>query len=243
MSVAEASPALMINAATNDAAVAALSGCMGKLGDAPSASIEGIPVCKRAFDVVSALLLLVFLVPVLIVVAALVAMDGGPIIIRQNRVGMGARPFGVLKFRTMCPNAEQRLKEFLERDAAAAAYWTQYQKLRDDPRVTRVGRFLRKSSLDELPQLLNVLDGTMSIVGPRPIVDAEIVRYGNYIRYYYRSRPGITGLWQVSGRSDVSYKRRVAFDTLYARKVGRFGLDMKVIAMTIPAILFGRGAF
>ena len=106
-----------------------------------------------------------------------------------------------------------------------------------------MGRFLRKSSLDELPQLLNVLDGTMSIVGPRPIVDAEIVRYGNYIRYYYRSRPGITGLWQVSGRSDVSYKRRVAFDTLYARKVGRFGLDMKVIAMTIPAILFGRGAF
>lgn len=204
--------------------------------------ISEFPKWKRAIDIIAALLLLIFSSPILIAVAALVAMDGGPILYRQQRIGMGAKPFGVLKFRSMCLDAEQRLQELLQRDKRAAAQWRQHQKLYDDPRITKIGRFLRKSSLDELPQLINVLYGSMSLVGPRPIVESETIRYGHYIRHYYCSRPGITGLWQVSGRSDVSYRRRVAFDTIYARKFGCFSLDLKIIAMTIPAILFGRGA-
>lgn len=204
--------------------------------------ISEFPKWKRVFDVIVALLLLVFLFPVLVAVAALVAMDGGPTIYRQQRIGMNARPFGVLKFRTMRHDAEKRLQELLIRDKGAAAEWAECRKLRRDPRITRVGRFLRRSSLDELPQLINVLMGSMSIVGPRPIVESETVRYGHHIRHYYHCRPGITGLWQVNGRSDVTYRRRVAFDAIYARRYGRIGMDMKVIAMTIPAVLLGRGA-
>jgi len=211
-------------------------------GAAHFCAINEFPKWKRAFDIIVALLLLVFLFPILVVVAALVAMDGDPIIYRQQRTGMNARPFGVLKFRTMRRDAEQRLQELLKRDKGAVADWAERRKLRDDPRITWVGQFLRRSSLDELPQLINVLMGSMSIVGPRPIVESETVRYGHRIRHYYHCRPGITGLWQVNGRSDVSYRRRVAFDTIYARKCGGIGLDIKVIAMTIPAVLLGRGA-
>ena len=204
--------------------------------------VSEFPKWKRAFDVIVALFLLVFLFPILTIVAALVAMDGGPIICRQQRAGMNAQPFGVLKFRTMRHDAEQKLQELLERDKDAAANWATCQKLRDDPRITRVGQFLRRSSLDEIPQLVNVLIGSMSIVGPRPIMESETKRYGHHIRHYYHCRPGVTGLWQVNGRSDVSYRRRVAFDTIYARKFGHIGIDIKVIAMTIPAVLLGRGA-
>ena len=204
--------------------------------------IAEFPKWKRAFDVAVALVVLAFIFPVLAIVACLVAMDGGPIIYRQQRIGMNAKPFGMLKFRTMCQDAEERLQELLKRDKVAAASWRQYHKLHDDPRITTIGKFLRKTSLDEFPQLINVLAGSMSMVGPRPIVESETIRYGHYIRNYYCSRPGITGLWQVSGRSDVTYRRRVAFDTVYARKRDCFGLDVKVIAMTIPAILIGRGA-
>ena len=212
------------------------------LGEPASLALAELPKWKRTLDIVVALLLLAFLFPILMAVAALVAIDGGPIINRQQRMGRNAKPFAVLKFRTMCQDADDRLQELLERDKIAAATWTQYQKLHDDPRITKIGKYLRKSSLDEFPQLINVLAGSMSMVGPRPIVESEIIRYGHYIRDYYRSRPGITGLWQVSGRSDVSYRRRVVFDTLYARKLCRLSLDAKVIAITIPAILIGRGA-
>lgn len=233
-------------AAAKDAAIAKLRPSSAPapdlFGEPASLPVKEFPKWKRALDVVVALLVLVFLFPILMVVAALVAMDGGPIIYRQQRMGMNAKPFALLKFRTMCQDADERLQELLERDKGAAAHWTQYRKLPDDPRITKMGKILRKSSLDEFPQLLNVLAGSMSMVGPRPIVESETTRYGHYIRDYYRSRPGVTGLWQVSGRSDVSYKRRVAFDTLYARRPRRILLDMKIIAMTIPAILFGRGA-
>jgi exopolysaccharide production protein ExoY len=212
------------------------------LGEPASLPVNEFPKWKRALDVVVALLLRAFLFPILMVVAALVAMDGGPIIYRQQRMGMSAKRLVMLKFRTMCQDADQSLLELPERDKGAAAHWTQYQKLPDDPRITKVGKFLRKSSLDEFPQLINVLAGSMSMVGPRPIVESEIIRYRHYIRDYYRSRPGVTGLWQVSGRSDVSYRRRIAFDTLYIRKLCRPTLDVKLIAMTIPAILIGRGA-
>jgi exopolysaccharide production protein ExoY len=212
------------------------------LGEPTSLPVSEFPKWKRALDVVVALLLLAFLFPILLVVAALVAMDGGPIIYRQQRMGMNAKSFAMLKFRTMCQDADERLQELLEWDKGAAAHWTQYQKLPDDPRITKIGKFLRKSSLDEFAQLINVLAGSMSMVGPRPIVASETIRYGHYIRDYYRSRPGVTGLWQVSGRSDVSYRRRVAYDTLYTRKLCRLSFDVKVIAMTIPAILIGRGA-
>jgi exopolysaccharide production protein ExoY len=233
-------------AAAKDAAISKLrtSSARGPdfLGEPASLPVNEFPKWKRALDVVVALPLLAFLFPILMVVAVLVAMGGGPIIYRQQRMGMNAKPFTMLKFRTMYQDADKRLQELLERDEGAAAHWTQYRKLPADPRITKVGKFLRKSSLDELPQFINVLVGSMSMVGPRPIVESETIRYGHYIRNYYRSRPGVTGLWQVSGRCDVSYKRRVAFDTLYARSPSRVRLDVKIIAMTIPAILYGRGA-
>jgi lipopolysaccharide/colanic/teichoic acid biosynthesis glycosyltransferase len=128
----------------------------------------------------------------------------------------------------------------LNSNHAAAAEWRQFHKLKDDPRITPLGRFLRKSSIDEIPQLFNVLAGEMSVVGPRPIVDAERAKYGRYIAEYFSVRPGITGLWQVGGRNDVSYRRRVAIDVVYVRKRSLL-LDLKIMLMTIPAILTRKG--
>jgi len=201
-------------------------------------AISGFPKWKRAFDIVVALFLLVFFSPLLFAIAALVAMDGGPIIHRHQRAGMNARPFDLLKFRVVHHNAEQRLQELPKRGKSSG----KCQKLGDDRRSTRIGTFLYRSGLDELPQLVNVLIGSMSIVGPRPIAESETVRYGHYIRHYYQSRPGITGLSQVSGCAEGSYRRRVAFDTFYARKFGRIGLDLKVIALTLSTVFLGQEA-
>jgi exopolysaccharide production protein ExoY len=201
------------------------------------------PPWKRATDLVIASVALLFLLPLMLFVAAIIALDGGEVIFGHTRVGAGGKPFRVLKFRTMCPDADQRLNAYLELNAMAREEWRLTQKLRNDPRVTWIGSFLRKSSIDELPQLLNVLRGEMSIVGPRPIVQSEAMRYGRYIHHYKCCRPGITGLWQVSGRNDVSYRRRVAFDTIYCRRMGDLHFELALLLRTIPAVLRSKGSY
>ena len=197
----------------------------------------------RAFDIVAATGVLLLTAPLLVTIALLVwLMDGGPALYSQPRVGRDGRHFRCLKFRSMCVDADARLARLLASDENARREWQADYKLRADPRITRLGRFLRKTSLDETPQLINVLRGEMSLVGPRPIVDAEIPRYGRRFAAYCAQRPGITGLWQVSGRNDVSYKRRVALDTAYAARKS-LALDMRILAATIPAVLKRRGSY
>ena len=196
---------------------------------------------KLAFDLAVALLLLVVTLPVMLAIAAAVSLDGGPVLYAHRRVGADGRPFGCLKFRSMVPDADAVLHHLLETDGAAAAEWADTQKLRADPRITTIGRLLRRTSLDELPQLLNVLRLEMSLVGPRPIVAAEIPRYGDEIAYYYETRPGLTGLWQVSGRSETGYGYRVRLDTWYVKNWSVWN-DLVILARTIPAVLQRRGA-
>jgi lipopolysaccharide/colanic/teichoic acid biosynthesis glycosyltransferase len=188
------------------------------------------------------LLILVFVLPVMLLTAAAVlAQDGGPVLFRHRRIGVRGQPFDCLKFRSMRTDAQARLAELLAREPAARQEWSENQKLRADPRVTPLGDFLRRTSLDELPQLINLVRGEMNLVGPRPIVESEMVRYGPRLRHYQSVKPGITGLWQVSGRSGVGYRRRVAMDTLYAQR-RNVSLDLWIIAQTVPAVLMKRGA-
>ena len=197
----------------------------------------------RALDVILTIAALLFLLPLMMVIAAVIAfLDDGPIFFAQRRIGQGGEHFRCFKFRTMKVNAEQLLVELLERDADARVDWELYHKLKSDPRMTWIGSFLRKSSLDELPQLFNVLRGEMSLVGPRPIVDGEVWRYGRYFSNYCSVRPGITGLWQISGRNDVSYRRRVAFDVAYSRSRS-LTLNARIILLTIPSVLLARGSY
>ncbi len=192
---------------------------------------------KRGFDLVGAAALLVFLAPLLAVIALLVRRSGSPIVFAHTRVGRFGRPFRCLKFRTMVPDAGEVLNRLLAEDPKARAEWQEGFKLKDDPRVTKLGAFLRKSSLDELPQLWNVLKGEMSLVGPRPVVLDEIERYGAAKVYYYEVRPGLTGLWQISGRSDLDYERRVSLDTWYVRN-WTLWYDLVILfktALTVPA--------
>ena len=196
---------------------------------------------KATFDFVVAALALVALSPLLIAIALIVKADGGPALFAHQRIGAGGRRFPCLKFRTMVTDSQAVLEHLLATDLAAAAEWHATHKLRDDPRVTRIGRFLRQTSLDELPQLLNVLAGHMSLVGPRPIVDAEVARYERDISFYYAARPGVTGLWQVSGRSDTSYAQRVRLDVWYVKNWSLWH-DMAILMKTVPAILMRRGA-
>lgn len=197
----------------------------------------------RVLDIVVALFALLFFLPLLCIIAMLILVtDPGPVIFAHKRIGHGGRPFYCLKFRSMAVDAKERLDRLLAADPQARREWALNQKLRDDPRITRIGAVLRKSSLDELPQLINVLRGEMSLVGPRPIVTDEIERYGRYFSHYCRVRPGITGLWQVSGRSDVSYRRRVAFDVVYTRSYS-VALNTKILLFTIPCVLRQRGSY
>jgi exopolysaccharide production protein ExoY len=197
----------------------------------------------RVLDVALALAVLIFTLPLTVTIAFLIKIaDGGPAMFAQHRMGKDGATFRCWKFRSMVVDAETRLQDLLATDEAARREWEADQKLRRDPRITRIGAFLRKSSLDELPQLLNVLLGDMSVVGPRPIVEAEIIRYGRSYRSYCAVRPGITGLWQVSGRNDVSYDRRVALDRLYARSK-TVGLDIAILFKTIPAVLMRNGSY
>jgi exopolysaccharide production protein ExoY len=197
---------------------------------------------SRMLDVTVALILLVFLLPVLALVALLVLVaDPGPVIFAHQRVGRDGRSFPCYKFRSMYVGAEERLARILALRPDLRREWEESHKLTDDPRVTPIGRFLRFSSLDELPQLVNVLKGEMSLVGPRPIVAAEVPRYGRFIADYYRIKPGLTGLWQVSGRSSTTYRRRVASDVLYARRKC-LALDLRILVVTVPAVIAGRGS-
>lgn len=198
---------------------------------------------KRLIDLILALVGIVLLAPLLVICYLLtVATSPGPALFRHRRVGFGGKHFDCLKFRTMRTDASERLHELLESDPVAAAEWAACRKLRRDPRVTAIGAVLRKSSLDELPQLFNVLRGEMSIVGPRPITDEELERYTTCVGAYLACRPGITGLWQVSGRSTTTYEKRVACDTFYAQNWS-MGLDAKILIVTIPALLESDTAF
>ncbi|RVT90529.1 sugar transferase [Sphingomonas crocodyli] len=186
---------------------------------------------------------LLFLLPLMLIVAvAVFVSDPGPIFFVQNRIGRHGKIFRCLKFRTMATNAEERLAELLANDPSAREEWMRDHKLRNDPRIVGIGSFLRKSSFDELPQLINVLRGEMSLVGPRPIVHAEAARYGRYFEHYCSVRPGITGLWQISGRNDTTYRRRVAFDVAYSRSQSTF-LDLRIIVMTVPSVLMAKGSY
>ncbi len=197
----------------------------------------------RALDLIIAISALMALGPFLLIVAGSIWItDGGSPIFAHQRLGRGGRRFGCLKFRTMVVDSQQRLEALLAKDPAARAEWDRDQKLRNDPRVTPLGRFYRKASIDELPQLINVLRGEMSIVGPRPIVHAERLRYGRYFSAYCAVTPGITGIWQICGRNDVSYRRRVACDVLYARSRS-LALNVRIIAMTVPAVLKSEGSY
>ena len=201
------------------------------------------PSFGRALDLTVVLPALLVMLPLMLLVAAAVALERkGPVLFRHQRLGKGGRHFLVYKFRSMRIDGDAVLQEHLARNEAAAEEWRQDHKLRRDPRVTRLGQFIRKTSLDELPQLFNVLKGDMSVVGPRPIVPAEVPRYGRYFAAYCAVNPGITGIWQVSGRNDVTYKRRVLMDALYSRRKCVL-LDMKIIFATIPAVLARKGSY
>lgn len=202
------------------------------------------PAAKRALDILGAVVLAVVFSPLIlvIVIVALSRRESGSIIYKHRRIGQGGDAFACLKFRTMVPNADQVLRELLERDPAIKAEWVRDHKLRCDPRVTRLGRFLRRTSLDELPQLWNVMRGEMSLVGPRPVVPEELVRYGRNVRAYLSAKPGITGLWQVKGRNDTDYRRRVVLDTYYVRNQSLL-LDLYILFKTTRVVLEGSGAY
>jgi undecaprenyl-phosphate galactose phosphotransferase len=197
---------------------------------------------KRTIDIIGAATLLVLLAPVFALVALLVSMDGGPAVFAHRRIGCDGKPFGCLKFRSMVVGAEECLAEFLALHPDAAAAWHRDQKLDFDPRVTGIGKLLRRTSIDELPQLVNVLRGEMSLVGPRPVTQAELEeRYSVQAQLCTSVRPGLTGLWQVSGRNDIAYEERVALDVHY---VTRWTLaeDIRILIRTVGVVLDRTGA-
>ena len=196
---------------------------------------------KTAFDLLLSALLLAALSPLFLLIVVLVRRDGGPAFFSHRRIGAHGRTFGCLKFRTMVPNADEVLLRALAANETLAAEWDATQKLRHDPRITRIGRVLRATSLDELPQLINVMRLEMSLVGPRPIVTAEVARYGEDIAFYYEARPGLTGLWQVSGRANTSYVQRVRLDCWYVKNWTMWH-DVAILSKTVPAVLSRRGA-
>ncbi len=197
---------------------------------------------KRAMDIVCALILAVVFLPVAVLAALIIAFDSRPVFFGHMRVGRNRRPFRLWKFRTMVVDADRILEEHLRKNPECAREWAGNHKLRYDPRITRFGRLLRKTSLDELPQLWSVLRGDMSLIGPRPIVAAEMSKYGRAVGLYGLVRPGLTGLWQVSGRNDTQYSRRVELDCHYIRN-WTLGLDFKILYKTVGVILRGGGAY
>lgn len=198
---------------------------------------------KRGFDILAASMALVFLSPIFLLISLLVKMsDGGAVFYGHRRIGHNGRSFRCLKFRTMRVDGDRVLQQYLKANSEAYKEWRATRKLKDDPRVTVVGTVLRKLSLDELPQLFNILRGEMSIVGPRPVIEDELELYETAAAYYLQTRPGLTGLWQVSGRNDVSYAARIAFDTQYVR-TWSLANDVIIVARTIPAVCLSRGSY
>lgn len=200
-------------------------------------------LAKRSFDITAAALALILFSPIFLMIMALIkCTDGGSAFYGHRRVGHNGRYFHCLKFRTMVTDGDRVLRDYLMANPQAAEEWRMTRKLRFDPRVTAVGSVLRKLSLDELPQLINILRGDMSVVGPRPVVDEELGLYDSHASFYLRTRPGLTGLWQISGRNDVSYEARIAFDTHYVQNWS-FIRDILIIVRTIPAVCFSRGSY
>jgi Undecaprenyl-phosphate galactose phosphotransferase WbaP len=214
----------------------------------------GLEVCQQAFspgkrwlkrclDLTLTLLGCALILPLLLFIAIWIKLDSpGPVLYSQQRVGRSGRSFKAWKFRSMIRNADQVLNRCLAQDPQLRREWEQDHKLRNDPRVTRAGRFLRGTSLDELPQLWNVAMGEMSLVGPRPIVEAEIPKYGNKFDLYTKVESGLTGLWQISGRNDVSYDERVNLDAFYVRNWSVW-LDFYILFRTVEAVLVRKGAY
>lgn len=197
----------------------------------------------RTFDIVLSLLAIMVFLPFLLVAAIAIKVSApGPVLFMQQRVGRHGKLFQCLKFRSMVVNSQDVLEHLLKTSPAARIEWERDQKLRSDPRITPIGSLLRKSSLDELPQLFNILAGHMSVVGPRPIVEAEIPRYGRRFVAYCSVRPGLTGLWQVSGRNEISYEARVRLDSRYARRKSTL-YDVAICFRTVPAVLASRGVY
>jgi exopolysaccharide production protein ExoY len=196
---------------------------------------------KRALDIFGAIVALVLFAPLMSIIYIVLMFTGGKPVFAHRRVGQNGALFPCYKFRSMVRNSDEVFTDYLERNPAAREEWEYTSKLTYDPRVTGFGTFLRRSSLDELPQLFNVLKGDMSLVGPRPILPEEIERYSRRIRAYYQCTPGMTGLWQVSGRNDLDYDRRVRLDAVYARKKST-RLDVIILIRTVRVVLSGRGA-
>ncbi|BAT71064.1 undecaprenyl-phosphate galactose phosphotransferase [Thermosulfidibacter takaii ABI70S6] len=204
-----------------------------------------IPFWKRPFDIVFSFFAIIITTPIMILIALAIKLtDGGKIFYQHTRIGHKGKKFKVLKFRSMYIDADKKLKEILENDPKAREEWEKTFKLRNDPRITPIGKFLRKTSLDELPQFFNVLKGDMSVVGPRPVVEEELNKYyKDNAKYYLSVKPGITGYWQVEGRSDIeNYDERVKMDVWYVQNQS-FLLDLKIILKTIWVMISGKGAY
>lgn len=189
-----------------------------------------------------ALVATLILIPLLLVIAISVRLSGRQVIFKHKRVGKDGRVFSVFKFRTMVPRADDVLEKVLRQDPSLRHEWCKERKLKKDPRVTKVGRILRTTSLDELPQLFNILKGEMAIVGPRPVTPEELIRYGRTQRHYLKLKPGITGLWQVSGRNDVTYSRRVAMDRFYVEN-RTLAMDACIVLKTVKVVALRAGAY
>ena len=208
-------------------------------------TINFYKLIKKLFDLLFALLFLILLSPLILIIFLLIKFSSrGPIFFLQKRIGINNKSFKCIKFRTMHPEANDILENLLSINAKIKKEFEETHKIKNDPRITNIGNFLRKTSLDELPQLVNVLKGEMSIVGPRPIVSEEKIKYGKNFMKVNSVKPGITGLWQISGRNNLSYKKRIYLDLIYTENIN-FLLDLRIIIRTVGVILFpkDRGAY
>jgi Undecaprenyl-phosphate galactose phosphotransferase WbaP len=209
----------------------------------PGLASHASQTVKRIFDIAVALLLLGSLAPIGLIVSLMIMRSGGPIFFAHERVGRGGRIFKCLKFRTMVPDAAAVLEQALALDPEAREEWLRTRKLKNDPRITRIGKLLRVTSIDELPQLINVVLGDMSLVGPRPVVQQELhEHYKGDNSYYLLVRPGLTGLWQISGRNLADYEQRVHLDSCYVRNWSLWS-DIVILFRTIPVVVSGHGAY
>ena len=194
-------------------------------------------------DIFLALTVFILTAPLILVIALLIKLqDGGPVFYGHLRCGRNGELFKCQKIRTMHIDADERLAHLLANDRFAAEQWRKYRKLRNDPRITPIGHFLRKTSIDELPQLVNIIRGDMSVIGPRPVTVEETEFYGDAVNYYKAMRPGVLGLWQVKGRNLLSYDQRVAYDVEYVRDWSVW-MDVKILFLAVPVVFLGRGAF
>ncbi len=218
------------NSQTNDKAI-------GAIAERRLERIRRSDIAKRLFDIIFSLAVLVLCAPIYLILAMTIACtSSGSIFYIQERVGQNYRHFGCIKFRTMVPNADRVLSEMMAQSADLRQEFAENFKLKHDPRITKIGKFLRVTSLDEFPQFINVLKGEMSVVGPRPLVPEEIEKYGNSIDTVLTIRPGITGLWQVSGRNDIPYAQRIRIDVSYVKR-RNFWLDLRIVCLTVAVML------